>query len=59
LCRGHCALGILNGFLGLLKISLEASLHYVFGHLSCFFSFLGFFASASLAASLAFAKAFF
>jgi hypothetical protein len=40
---GHCALGILGGFLGLLKISLEISFHGVFVHLGCSFGFLGFF----------------
>ncbi len=39
---GHCALGNLLGLLGHLKISLESSFHCVFGHLGCFFSFLGF-----------------
>ncbi len=39
---GHCTRGILNSFLGLLKIILEASLHSVFGHFCCFFGLLCF-----------------
>ncbi len=38
---GHCALGILGGLLGLLKIGLEISLQGVFGHLGCSIGFLG------------------
>jgi hypothetical protein len=39
---GHHTLGILNGFLGLLKINLKSSLDGVFGHLGHSFGFLGF-----------------
>ncbi len=39
---GHCTLGVLGGFLGLLKISLEGGLHGVFGHFGRSFGFLGF-----------------